>query len=450
MPTALVLLLLTAAAPDPRLAIRDALQRGDLRSAVDAAKPWSRTGPEALGCYAALLEASGRYQEAAQVRKQLKPAPAAAPIQPPKLGAHAYVTASSLALRASPAATAPVLVQLSLGTRVEVLEQGGAFAKVRVGMPARPVRLVEVSLSDLESPPNVLNYPGGPTEGFVAAAYLGDAPPAQADLQKAARSADPAERATALERLAAMARDRETFAQLAGAAFEAGRCGIAGHAASVVAGRVDVLGGFDVEAFELVYACRGDLREARVLRPGDKELARKKVPAHACAVGETAGAPCAFCPLEYEDENSKEALGAQKRILMELHQYESRRAALDELFTTRGPSLHVRLRRRAGALTPLAAAGARLEQESCGEGPSPEDNGLVARPLALPEVKTGEAIDLWIGVPEYAGFVYGLVPGGEAEARSGALAARNVSRTADRFTSGGRFVALELPFCCCD
>lgn len=448
--SAILALLVLAAAPDPRAAVRDALQQGNLLAAIQAAKPGPQAGVDARACYAALLEENGQYKEAAAIRKQLPPAPAAEPAPPAKLEPKAFVAASKLALRASASASAPALVLLPIGTPVEVLDPSGTFARVRVALPAKPVRVVEFDVSGAETAPKIRIVPGGPTEGFVAAAYLSNAPPDRAALVKSAESADAAERATALDRLAALTRDRATYARLAAAAFDAGRCTIAAYAAAVVGGRVDVLGGYAVEAFEIAYGCRGDRLEAQPVTPSDTELSRKKVPANACAVEVAAVEPCDFCPLGFESEDSPAALREKRRVEKVQAAYEKRKAALDALFRD-GPYFHARLRRQAEPPGPLVAVSVSTHAEECGDTPPPEDTGFEAHPLTLPNVQPGEAIDVWMKVPAYVGFVYGLVPTRSVdEARKLAIAAKTVSRNRDRFVSGARFVAVEPGNCCCD
>lgn len=164
-------------------------------------------------------------------------------------------------------------------------------------------------------------------------------------LHKQAESADLGERVTALERLAALQPDPETFSRLAVAAFDAGRCAVAGYASASILSRNDILAGYDVEACERAYGCRGTLAEVQFVTPSDEDLAADRAAPDACAADVEVDMPCGFCTLAYGDEKSPEGLKAKERIRKKTAAVKQRRARLDAL-CGQGPYLHVRLRRR--------------------------------------------------------------------------------------------------------
>jgi hypothetical protein len=394
--------LLLAASTDPRTRVREALVTGDLPSAVAAAREWSKASPDALGCYAALLEADGRYKEAAAIKKTL---PAPPPSAPPPSGApdlppEAFVSASVLTLRSAPSATAEALATVPIGAKVQVLAQDGAFAKVRAESAVRPMRVLVLAAGDEGYV--VPAASSSPVEGFASAMFLAPSPPDAAALAKQAESGDAAARVTALERLAAVERQPATWARLAQAAFDLGKCGVAANAARQIARGQKVLGGYALEALTLFYRCRGEVTRAVTLVPTDKQLRTRKLPRDAC-VNVDPQPDCGFCPLEYDDPEGRAAQRAQAAAEKREAAFSARMEAISELFPL-GPFLRLRLRRASGEAERLVVVGQQLLPEPCGDAPQPPV--VQGTPLVLPEMSRDEAIDLWLEVPSYEAQAY--------------------------------------------
>lgn len=136
------------------------------------------------------------------------PTPAAKP------AAEAFVLADVLRLRAQPAEKAPVVARARIGTRVELREERGDWARVRLG-----------------------TVEGWTFDGWALRSLLGPAPLGRDEALSRAERSQGAERIGWLERAAAIdpAR-RETWAALAEALEAAGRGDRARHARGMLAG----------------------------------------------------------------------------------------------------------------------------------------------------------------------------------------------------------------------
>jgi hypothetical protein len=341
-----------------------------------------------------------------------------------KPGMSVFVQASTLLLRAKPDRAAAVRAQLAIGTPLSVLGTEGEWARVRWDGAAWPAQVETITFpkggATVRIPGRSGRAPAASTEGWVGAAYLGAEIPMAFMLDSRAyadvRAGRPSLALAEIERASAADPSSLTTADdwLALAELE-GTGEARARRAREQGGLFSLL---TLETIELYSGCRGERTRAVAVHSAAGG------PRDACLADIDLREPCEACDAlgKFDDVPDPEAAEAdakrqfareQAQYLVDVERWKALLASARTDFPA-GPYLVLGFRnarndpRLAGAKVLLYGVARRFPAQldptiTFAEG-IPE-----VSVLTLPAVPPQAELILWVKVPEYVGWEYGIV-----------------------------------------